>query len=147
MSAESSGEAPAELIDGSPRFNRWVTGVALGLLAGLAALLFWPAHGLDLLDRPEQSLERVVTREMDVRTALRTAPVWERRFLALALSSDAEARSDAILWYEELVQEESSPVAELHRIVLLAEDEQQESVQAALDAWTPTDPSVARLAE
>ena len=147
MSAESGEEASAEPLDGSPRFNRWVTGVALGLLAGLAALLFWPSYGLDLLDRPEQSLERVVTREMDLRAALATAPDWERRLLALALSSDAAARGDAILWYEELVREESSPVAELHRIVLLAEDQQHESVQAALDAWTPTDPIVARLAE
>ena len=100
-----------------------MTGVALGLLGVLAALLFWPAHGLDTLERPEQSLERVIAREMDLRAALWTAPAWERRLLALALSSDAEARGDAIAWYDELVREESSPVAELQRIVLLAEDE------------------------
>jgi hypothetical protein len=37
-----------------------VTGVALGVLGVLAALVFWPSHGLDTLDQPEQSLERVV---------------------------------------------------------------------------------------
>jgi membrane protease YdiL (CAAX protease family) len=147
MSVESQRDARVEPIDGSPRLNRWVTGVALVLLGGLAALLFWPAHGLDTVERPEASLERVVTREMDLRAAIETAPTWERWLLGLVLSSDAEARGDAITWYEELVGEESSPVAELHRIVLLAEDGgHEETVQAALSAWTPTDADVARLA-
>ena len=89
MSAELAGEAPVEPGDRPPRLNRWVTGVALGVLAVLAALVFWPSHGLDTLDRPEESLERVVTRDMDFRAAARTAPVWERRLHALAFSSDA----------------------------------------------------------
>jgi membrane protease YdiL (CAAX protease family) len=146
MSVESGEEAPVGPSDRPPRFNRWVTGVALGLLGNLAALLFWPAHGLDTLEWPEESLERVVTREMDLRAAMSTASSWERRLLGVALSSDAEARGDAIAWYEELVREEISPVAELHRVVLLAEDRQPEAVQAALAAWTPADGDVARLA-
>jgi membrane protease YdiL (CAAX protease family) len=112
----------------------------------LAVLLFWPAHGLDTLERPEESLERMVAREMDLRAAAATVPAWERPLLRLALGSDAEARDDAIGWYDELVQEESSPVAELHRIVLLAESGQDEAVQAALDAWTPTHAEVAQFA-
>ena len=82
MSAELAEEAPTEPGDGPPRFSRWVTGVALGILGVLAALLFWPAHGLDTLDRPEQSLERVVASDMDFRAAARTAPAWERRLHA-----------------------------------------------------------------
>ena len=123
-----------------------MTGVALGLLGGLAVLLLWPAHGLDVLERPEESLERMVAREMDLRAAAARAPAWERPLLRFALASDAEARDDAIAWYEELVEEESSPVAELHRIVLLAEDGHDEAVRAALAAWDPTHPEVARLA-
>ena len=146
MSVEPGEAAPVEPGDRSPRFNRWVTGIALGLLGALAALLFWPAHGLDTLEQPEASLERVVTREMDLRAAVRTAPAWERRLFRFALSSDAEARNDAIVWYEELVTEESSPLAELHRIVLLAEDGQEQAVEAALEAWTPADAGAARLA-
>jgi len=146
MSVESGGEATVEPGDRPPQFNRWVTGVALGFLSILAVLLFWPAHGLDTLERPEESLERVVAREMDLRAALQTAPVGERRVLEIALSSDADARRDAIAWYDELVGEESSPVAELHRLVLLAEDRQAEAVERALAIWTPTDAEVARLA-
>jgi membrane protease YdiL (CAAX protease family) len=145
MSVESLQEAPVESIR-PPRLHRWVTGVALGLLGGLAALLFWPARGLDTLERPEESLERMVAREMDLRAAAAAAPAWERPLLRFALASDVEARDGAIVWFEELVQEESSPVAELHRIVLLAENGQDEAVQAALAAWTPSHADVAQLA-
>jgi hypothetical protein len=146
MSAEAWDEAPVESGDRSPRLNRWVTGAALGILGVLAAFLFWPAPGLDAIDRPEQSLDRLVTREMDLRAAVETRPAWERRLLALALSSDARARADAIGWYEELVREEGSPLAELHRIVLLAEDGRREAVDTALALWTPADEWAGRLA-
>jgi hypothetical protein len=146
MSAELAGEAPVEPGDGPARLNRWVTGVALGVLGVLAALIFWPSHGLDTLDRPEQSLERVVASDMDFRAAARAAPVWERRLHALAFSSDAVARADALAWYEELIQAEGSPLAELYRIVLLAEDGQAEALEAAVTAWAPGDDSARRLA-
>jgi membrane protease YdiL (CAAX protease family) len=146
MSPELAGEAPVEPRDRRSRLNRWVTGAALGVLAGLAALVFWPAHGLDTLERPEESLERVVTRDMDFRATARTAPRWERRLLALAFSSDAGARADAIAWYEELARVEGSPLAELYRIILLAEDGQTEAAESVTTAWAPTDDAARRLA-
>ena len=146
MSAELAGESPVEPRGRTSRLNRWVTGAALGVLAGLAALVFWPAHGLDTLERPEESLERVVTRDMDFRAVARTAPRWERRLLALAFSSDAGARADAIAWYEELARVEGSPLAELYRIILLAEDGQTEAAESVTTAWAPTDDAARRLA-
>ena len=146
MSPELAGEAPVEPRGRTSRLNRWVTGAALGVLAGLAALVFWPAHGLDTLERPEESLERVVTRDMDFRAVARTAPRWERRLLALAFSSDAGARADAIAWYEELARVEGSPLAELYRIILLAEDGQTEAAESVTTAWAPTDDAARRLA-
>jgi membrane protease YdiL (CAAX protease family) len=146
MSAEPPGEAPVAAGDTAPRLNPWVTGAALGLLVVLAALLFWPSHGLDTLDGPEESLERVVTRDMDLRVAVAAAPAWERRLYALAMSADREARADAIRWYDELVRAEAAPLGELYRIVLLAEDGQPEAVAAALAAWTPADDWAERLA-
>jgi uncharacterized protein len=146
MSAELAGEAPVEPRGRTSRLNRWVTGAALGVLAGLAALVFWPAHGLDTLERPEESLERVVTRDMEFRAVARTAPRWERRLLALAFSSDAGARADAIAWYEELARVEGSPLAELYRIILLAEDGQTEAAESVATAWAPTDDAARRLA-
>jgi hypothetical protein len=146
MSAEPAEELPVEPASGPPRLNGWVTGVALGVLAGLAVLVFWPTRPLDTVDRPEQSLERVVASDMDYRAAARAAPAWERRLHALALSSDAAARADAISWYEELIRVEGAPLAELYRIILLAEDGQTEAVQSAVAAWTPGDDWVRRLA-
>ena len=146
MSAELAGEAPVEPRGRTSRLNRWVTGAALGVLAGLAALVFWPAHGLDTLERPEESRERVVTRDMDFRAVARTGARWERRLLALAFSSDAGARADAIAWYEELARVEGSPLAELYRIILLAEDGQTEAAESVTTAWAPTDDAARRLA-
>ena len=130
MSVEAAGEAPVEPVHGPPRLNRWVTAAALAVLAVLAVLVFWPSHGLDTLDQPEQSLERVVTRDMDVRAAAVTAPAWERWLDALAFSSDAAARADALAWYEELIRVEGSPEGELYRIILLAEDGQAAAARA-----------------
>jgi membrane protease YdiL (CAAX protease family) len=146
MSAELAGQAPVEPRGRVSRLNRWVTAAALAVLAVLAALVFWPAHGLDTLDRPEESLERVVTRDMDFRAAAATAPVWERRLHALAFSSDAGARADAIAWYEELARLEGSPLAELYRIILLAEDGQTEAVESVAAAWAPADDTARELA-
>ena len=147
MSVEPVGEMPVTPGDSSRHLNRWVTGAALAVLLALAVIVFWPSHTLDTLDRPEESLERVVSRDMDFRSAAAAVPTWERRLYVLAFSSDAAARADAIAWYEELVEDEGSPLAELYRIVLLAEDGQTDAVRAALAALAPgNDESASRLA-
>ena len=84
---------------------------------------------------------------MDFRAAAVTAPVWERRLHALAFSSDAGARADAIAWYEELARLEGSPLAELYRIILLAEDGQTEAAESVAAAWAPADDTGRQLAE
>src|SRR5262245_30000845 len=145
MSAEAGGDVPVGPGDQPRRLNPWVTGVALGTLAVLAAVVFWPAHGPDTLEQPEQSLELVVGRDMDFRAAARLAPRWERRLYDFAFSTDHEARVEAIEWYEEMVRIEGSPLAELYRIVLLAEDGQTGAVEAALGSWTPADEWAGRL--
>jgi membrane protease YdiL (CAAX protease family) len=88
----------------------------------------------------------MVGREMDLRAVLPNSPAGERFLFSLALSTDAEARADAIAWYEELVRETGSPLAELHRIVLLAEDGRMDAARAAIAAWTPADDEAGRLA-
>ena len=116
------------------------------MLVVLAVLIFWPSLPLDTLERPEQSLERLVTRDMDFRAASRAVPAWERWLYALAFSSGSEARAAAIDWYDELVEAEGSPLAELYRLILLAEDGQTEAVQSALAEWTPGDDWAGQLA-
>jgi CAAX protease family protein len=146
MAAELGGEAPVEPASSPPRLRWWVTAVALAALAVLAVLIFWPSLPLDTLERPEQSLERLVTRDMDFRAASLAVPAWERRLYALAFSSGSEARAVAIDWYDELVEAEGSPLAELYRLILLAEDGQTEAVRSALAEWMPGDDWAGQLA-
>ncbi len=72
------------------------------------------------LDHPAESLERLVTRELDLRAAMRGGPRWEWR-LYRALSGDEDPLAAAGDWYAELVEHTDSPLAELHRAIILAE--------------------------
>ena len=72
------------------------------------------------LEHPEESLERLVTRELDLRAAMRDGPRWEWR-LYRALSGDDDPLAAAGDWYAELVEQTDSPFAELHRAIILAE--------------------------
>ena len=72
------------------------------------------------LERPAESLERLVTRELDLRAAMRGGPRWEWR-LDRALSGDEDPLVAAGDWYGELVEQTDSPLAQLERAIILAE--------------------------
>ena len=72
------------------------------------------------LEHPAESLERLVTRELDLRAAMRGGPRWEWR-LYRALSGDEDPLAAAGDWYAELVAQTDSPFAELHRAIILGE--------------------------
>jgi membrane protease YdiL (CAAX protease family) len=72
------------------------------------------------LEHPAESLERLVTRELDLRAAMRGGLRWEWR-LYRALSGDEDPLAAAGDWYAELVEQTDSPLAELHRAIILAE--------------------------
>jgi hypothetical protein len=147
MAAErAAGERSEPGAPAAPRvFAPWLTAASAALFLVLATAAIWPGGGLDTLEWPDASLERVVAREMDFRAAAGRAPAWERALYALVFSSDADARADAIAWYDELVARDASPVAELERVVLLAEDGRADAVAAALAAWEPGDDEATRL--
>jgi membrane protease YdiL (CAAX protease family) len=128
-----------------PFFHRGVTALSGALVLCLAAIALWPAPALDGLERPEDSLGQLVGHEMDLRRALREAPAAEQRLYAFLFGSDAEARTEAIGWYDEVVQATGSPLAELHRMVLSAE-EGRDRVLARLDALAPEEDWGRRLA-
>jgi len=128
-----------------PFFRPWVTWLSTVLVAGLVAQLYvlQPGGPLDQLQRPEDSLERLTEREMDVRAALRHAAPWERRLYAL-LSGGDESIDDWIDWHEEMAQISTSPDVELSRMILLGEARQTEALPAALDDWEGGDAAVTR---
>lgn len=149
MSGPDSDGAPPALDASStppqPFFQRWVTWLSTALATGLVAYLFVlaPSGPLDHLNRPEDSLERLTEREMDVRAALRHAPPWERRLFTL-ISGGEEGVDDWIRWHAELAEISTSPDVELSRLILLGESRQQEELRAALDDWEDDEPA-ARL--
>ena len=102
-----------------------------------------PGGPLDHLQRPEDSLERLTAREMDLRAALRHAPAWERRLYALFSGGD-EGVDDWIRWHEELAEVSTSPDVELSRLILLSETRQTEALRAGLDDWVDTDSGAMR---
>ena len=119
-----------------PFFRPWATWLSTVLVTGLISYLFilTPGGPLDRLHRPEDSLERLTEREMDVRAALRHATPWERRLYTL-LSGGDEGIDDWIRWHEELAEVSSSPDVELSRLILLGEARQTEALRSALDDW------------
>ena len=128
-----------------PFFRPWATWLSTVLVAGLVGHLYVLASGgpLDRLHRPEDSLERLTEREMDVRAALRHAAPWERRLFAL-LSGGDESIDDWIRWHEELAEVSTSPDVELSRLILLGETRQTEALRAALDDWEGNDAAETR---
>src|SRR6266545_1833631 len=126
----------ASAVPPRPFFRPWVTWLSTVLVAGLVAQLYVLTSGgpLDHLQRPEDSLERLTEREMEVRAALRHAPPWERRLYTL-LSGGDEGVDDWIGWHEELAQVSTSPDVELARLILLGETRQTEALGEALEEW------------
>jgi len=128
-----------------PFFRPWVTWLSTALVAALLGHLYFltPGGPLDRLDRPEDSLERLTEREMEVRAALRHAPAWERRLYAL-LSGGDEGVDDWVRWHEELAEVSTSPDVELSRLILLGETRQTDALRAGLDDWEDDDPGAMR---
>jgi membrane protease YdiL (CAAX protease family) len=128
-------------------FSPWITVLAGVVMLALTAVALWPAaSGLDTLDRPEESLERVVGGELDFRAAARRAPAWERWVYDVVFSTEAEVLGDGLRWYDELVEHGASSLAELERLVLLSEQGSAPAVARALDALTEGEGRTGRLA-
>src|SRR5881296_1170196 len=123
-------------------FSPWVTavyGLVVAVYLGLAVV---PASSsrLDQLDHPEDSLERLVSRDLDMRDALRRAADWKRA-LYVAFAGPEDPLGD------ELAGVHPAPLTQLYRLILLGEDGQLNRVGAALVPWEFQGESAARMAK
>src|SRR2546427_4426531 len=82
-------------------------GLFVGVYLGLAVVPSSSSR-LDQLDHPEESLERLVSPDLDIRGALHRAADWERG-LYVAFAAPGDTLGDAVAWYDELVG--SGPVS------------------------------------
>jgi membrane protease YdiL (CAAX protease family) len=109
-------------------------------------LFLSPRTHIASLDRPEEDLERLVSREMDVRRALETAPAWERA-LDRFFSGDEDSLEQSIRWYDELAREVESPEVQLYRVILLAEAGRADRVSATIVPWQYQGDVMSRMLE
>jgi len=86
------------------------------------------------LDRPADSLDRLITRELDLRAAMRGGLRWEWR-LYRALSGDEDPVAEATGWFEEVLDADPSPAAELSHAVLLGESGRTEKASEEISRW------------
>ena len=123
----------------SPGFTVFCTVVVLVLMSLYAAP--WRGSPLDQLERPAESLERLVTRDLDVRDALRSAPTWEQR-LYTVLSGADDPVEEALRWYDELLEVVDSERAALYHAILQAEagdpaPDDEQADEAVVAAYSP----------
>lgn len=117
-------DTPVALAD-SPPPTRYFSPPATAIYAALTAVLvafFYLSWGSPLgnLEHAEESLERLASREMDLRQAFEHAPRWERRLYELT-GSDPESFDDAIARYDEFDADQRSARSDLDLAVLLGE--------------------------
>src|SRR5437870_101068 len=129
-------------------FSPWVTavyGLVVAVYLGLAVVPSSSSR-LDQLDHPEESLERLVSRDLDLRDALHRAADWKRA-LYVAFAGPEDTLGDAIAWYDELISAGPAPLTQLYRVILLGEDGQLNRVSAALVPWEFQGESAARMVQ
>ncbi len=109
--------------------------------------LFYGSWGSPLanLEYPEASLERLISREMDVRDALERVPWWERRLYELT-GSEPETFDDAIARFDEFDEEQRSARTDLSLVVLLGEAGLLERAGALIEALDGADTATAQYA-
>jgi uncharacterized protein len=114
------------------------------LTALLVGFFYWSwGSPLANLDKPEESLERLVSREMDLHDVMDDIPRWEMKLYELT-GSDPETFEDAIARFDELDEDQRSARTDLDLVVLLAESGQLERASSIIEALESTDTAAAQ---
>jgi uncharacterized protein len=132
------------------RFSVLLTVACSIIVAVYIGLPFGPlidskASPLTQLDRPEDSLRRLVTRELDLHEAMRQGLVWEWRVYRI-FSGGEDPVGQARDWYDEMVDTVDSPSVELGRAILVAESGDVDRTEEAISQWKSWGESGERMA-
>ena len=112
----------------------------------LVGVFYWSwGSPLANLERPEESLERLVSREMDFHEVTDEMPAWELRLYELT-GAEAETLEDAVARFDELDEDQRSARGELNLVVLLGESGQLERAAAMIEALEATDTAATQYA-
>lgn len=113
------------------------------LTALLVSVFYWSwGSPLANLERPEESLEQLTSREMDFREVIDRVPAWEIKLYRLT-GSEPETLEDAVARFDEL-DEQRSVRTDLDLVVLLGESGELERAAAIIDDLEGTDTGAAQ---
>src|SRR6266851_3875446 len=125
-------------------FSPWATALYAVLTALLVGFFYWSwGSPVANLEKPEESLERLVSREMDLHDVMDEIPRWEMKLYELT-GSDPETFEDAIARFDELDEDQRSARTDLDLVVLLAESGQLERAASIIEALESTDTAAAQ---
>jgi membrane protease YdiL (CAAX protease family) len=133
-----------------PRFSILVTLVCSVVVAIYVSaplgLHLRDSSPIEQLERPEASLQRLVSRELDLDEALRQGPRWEWRVYR-AVSGNEEPIREARTWYEELAAALDSDAVALPRAIVLGESGDTHEVGDLVARWSGLHESARRAAD
>lgn len=110
----------------------------------LVAFFYWSwGSPLANLEKPEESLERLVSREMDLHDVMDEVSRWELKLYELT-GTEPETFEDAIARFDELDEDQRSARTDLDLVVLLAENGQLERAASMIEALEGTDSAAAQ---
>jgi len=110
----------------------------------LVAFFYWSwGSPLANLEKPEESLERLVSREMDLHDVMDGLSRWELKLYELT-GTEPETFEDAIARFDELDEDQRSARTDLDLVVLLAENGQLERAGSMIEALEGTDSAAAQ---
>ncbi len=130
--------APPPPVYYDPKFSRLITVLSALVLFASIGVVVWLAFEVPRLGRVAdagRALDHMVGRLMDAEEGLKSLPVWERYLYEMTMGSDANERSQAIEWYQELVEESADPLADLHLAILEGEDGRLDGLRRKLPQW------------
>jgi hypothetical protein len=126
----------------APPFSPLVTGLAALVLLVSVGLLGWLMYATPRLGdvaTAEQALPQIVSRTMDLRSALAQAPRWERRLYELMAGDAGRDLEEAIGWYEELARESDDPAVRAQLLVLEGEAGRLDRLRQHPAGWAELD--------
>jgi uncharacterized protein len=127
-------------------FAPWGTAVYAALTVLLVSVFYWSwGSPLANLERPAESLERLVAREMDFQDVMEKVPDWERWLYDLT-GAGPESFEDAIARFDELEEDQRTTGSDLDLVVLLGESGQLERAATVIEALEAVDTETARYA-
>lgn len=102
---------------------------------------------IDRFEAPEQALNLMVSRTMDVQEGLTRAPAWEQRLMAWVSGDGTADRAHAIEWYQELAKHSDDPLVLLQLAILQAEAGQVSQALLSAYEWKNREDPLPRYAE